>query len=109
METPSFSYKLESRPGQLLIDHLTNTSNACLKSIQTTAFTFGPETEPDVLGHVAGLIGFTHDMGKATVFFQNYINEELAFGKCKYTDTREGAVRRGSQRNEKNGVCLQKY
>jgi len=75
METPSFSYKLESRPGQLLIDHLTNTSNACLKSIQTTAFTFGPETEPDVIGDVAGLIGFTHDLGKATMFFQDYIKE----------------------------------
>jgi len=76
METPSFSYKLESRPGQLLIDHLTNTSVACSKSIQKTSFKFSPEITPVALGDIAGLIGFTHDLGKATQFFQDYITED---------------------------------
>ena len=75
MATPSFSYKLKSRPGQLLIDHLANTSAYCSEKIRNTAFSFNHTMDADIVSDVAGLIGFTHDLGKATRFFQNYISE----------------------------------
>ncbi len=75
MTTPSFSYKLKSRPGQFLIDHLVNTSAYCSEKIKNTFFKFRLAEDTDILSDVAGLIGFTHDLGKATKFFQNYIDE----------------------------------
>ena len=76
METQSFFYKLKSRPGQLLTDHLTHTSDFCSKKIQSISFQFDTKADPALLTDVAGIIGFTHDLGKATGYFQNYINEE---------------------------------
>lgn len=75
MESQSFSCKLESRPGQLLIDHLFNTSKDCAEQVKHTDFQFNPDIAPDVLCVVADLIGYTHDFGKATRFFQSYIHE----------------------------------
>ena len=75
METESFSYKLESRPGQLLIDHLMNTANLCSK-IKEMRLSIGTAHETEILGEIAYLIGFTHDLGKATKFFQDYLRED---------------------------------
>lgn len=75
METESFSYKLESRPGQLLIDHLMNTANLCSK-IKEMRLSIGGEDEIEILGEIACLIGFTHDLGKATGYFQEYLRED---------------------------------
>jgi len=75
MEKESFSYKLKSRPGQLLVDHLTNTAQVCSK-IKETCFSFGMEGDTDVISGAAWLIGYTHDFGKATRYFQEYLKEE---------------------------------
>lgn len=73
MATPSCLFKLESRPGQLLIEHLQNTAQLC-SEIRNKKINF-KGTDIDVLGDVAWLIGFTHDLGKATCFFQEYLKE----------------------------------
>ncbi len=75
MVKESFSYKLESRPGQLLVDHLTNTAQTCSK-IREINFSFGLENDTDFISEVAWLIGFTHDLGKATRYFQEYLKED---------------------------------
>lgn len=75
MEKESFSYKLESRPGQLLIDHLTNTAQICSK-VKDISFSFGVEGDTNFISEVAWLIGYTHDLGKATRYFQKYLKEE---------------------------------
>jgi CRISPR-associated endonuclease/helicase Cas3 len=74
MATPSCLFKLESRPGQLLIDHLQNTAQLC-SEIRNKRINF-KDADIDVLGDVAWLIGFTHDLGKATIFFQEYLKEK---------------------------------
>ncbi|MBL0717368.1 MAG: CRISPR-associated endonuclease Cas3'', partial [Desulfosarcina sp.] len=74
MATPSCLFKLESRPGQLLIDHLENTAKLC-SEIRNKKVNF-KGTDMDVLGNVAWLTGFTHDLGKATCFFQEYLKEK---------------------------------
>ena len=75
MEKESFSYKLESRPGQLLVYHLTNTAEICSK-VKDVSFSFGVKGDTDLISQVAWLIGYTHDLGKATRYFQEYINED---------------------------------
>lgn len=75
METPSFSYKLYSRPGQCLIDHLSNTAVHCSETIRHTLFQFNPAIDADIVYDIAELIGFTHDLGKSTQFFQDYLDE----------------------------------
>ena len=74
MATPSCLFKLESRPGQLLIDHLENTAQLC-SEIRNKKINF-KNANTDILGDVAWLIGFTHDLGKATIFFQEYLKEK---------------------------------
>lgn len=75
MGKESCSYKLESRPGQLLVDHLTRTAHLC-SQIRKRSLTFGAEDETEFLADVAWLIGYTHDLGKATTYFQEYLKEE---------------------------------
>ena len=74
MATHSCLFKLESRPGQLLIDHLENTAQFC-SEIRNKKVNF-KNADIDILGDVAWLIGFTHDLGKATIFFQEYLKEK---------------------------------
>ena len=79
MATPSCLFKLESRPGQRLIDHLENTAQLC-SEIRNKKINFNG-ADIEVLGDVAWLIGFTHDLGKATCFFQEYLKEKDEYKK----------------------------
>lgn len=75
MATESFSYNLKARPGQLLIDHLNNTARLCagVKRYSLNFDKWGTGTE--FIESIAWIIGFTHDLGKATKYFQDYISE----------------------------------
>lgn len=66
---------MASRPGQLLVDHLTNTAALCA-GIRDKKVVFAAPDEMELLGDTAWLIGFAHDLGKATSFFQEYLQEE---------------------------------
>lgn len=75
MATHSCLFKMESRPGQLLIDHLENTAQLC-SEIRNKKVNF-KGTDMDVLGNVAWLTGFTHDLGKATFFSRSILKRKM--------------------------------
>lgn len=70
----SCSYNFQARPSQLLIDHLRSTSNYCLE-ISKLKFSNDSGISGEFLADIAYLIGFTHDLGKATRYFQDYVTE----------------------------------
>ena len=88
MEKKSFSFKLEARPGQPLVDHLTNTASLCSK-IKDLRLTFRTGNETEILGDIAYLIGFTHDLGKATEYFQEYVKEKDEIRKISLKNREE--------------------
>jgi len=69
----SHSSKLLSHPDKLLIDHLRNVGNIASKTVADKSLNL---VESDLLKDMAYIIGITHDFGKATKFFQNYITEK---------------------------------
>ena len=75
MAKTSSSYRMASRPGQLLVNHLTNTAALCAR-IRDKRVIFAAPDEMEMLSDAAWVIGFAHDLGKATDFFQEYLQEE---------------------------------
>jgi CRISPR-associated endonuclease/helicase Cas3 len=69
----SYSFKLKSHPDKLLKDHLHRVGELSKKTIADKSLNID---EADLLKNAAYLIGITHDLGKATKFFQDYINEK---------------------------------
>lgn len=68
----SHSFKLLSHPGKHLMEHLKNVG---LRASNTIADKSLNTMDAKLLRDIAYIIGFTHDFGKATEFFQNYIKE----------------------------------
>jgi len=69
----SYSFKLKSHPDKRLLDHLRQVGELSRKTVEDTSLNID---EKDLLNDAAYLIGITHDMGKATDFFQKYIKEK---------------------------------
>lgn len=72
MESGSFSFKLRSHTDKLLVDHLRNVGEMCRRTVAESARNLD---EANILENVAYIIGATHDLGKATGFFQEYLSE----------------------------------
>jgi CRISPR-associated endonuclease/helicase Cas3 len=70
MENASFSFELESHPSKLLIYHLKNVADFS-RAMVTSANIVNRE----VLADIAYLIGISHDFGKSTSFFQQWLKE----------------------------------
>lgn len=72
-----YSFKLFSHknPDKLLFEHLNNTANLS-KEIINGKFTNLDNIKKENLLDVSYIIGFTHDLGKATRYFQEYLNEK---------------------------------
>jgi CRISPR-associated endonuclease/helicase Cas3 len=68
----SYSFKLKSHPDKLLRDHLHRVGELCRKTVTDKSLNID---DADLLKDTAYLIGITHDLGKATKFFQEYIKE----------------------------------
>lgn len=68
----SYSYKLLSHPNKRLVDHLRKVGELCSKTVSNKSLNIN---EADLLKDTAYIIGITHDLGKATNFFQKYITE----------------------------------
>jgi CRISPR-associated endonuclease/helicase Cas3 len=68
----SYSFKLKSHPDKLLVDHLHQVGELSRKTVADKSLNID---EKDLLRDAAYLIGITHDLGKATKFFQDYIVE----------------------------------
>ena len=73
MESESYSFKLKSHPDKLLVDHLRKVGQLSRRTIKDKSLNID---EKDLLIDVAYLMGVTHDLGKATSFFQEYIIEK---------------------------------
>jgi len=69
----SHSFKLLSRPGKSLIDHLKNVGLIATNTVADKSLNIA---EAELLRDMAYIIGITHDVGKATKFFQKYILEK---------------------------------
>ncbi len=74
MKTSFLLNNLKSHPDKLLKDHLFNVGKYCKDALSLKRLKI-ENIDFDVLQNVAYLIGVSHDFGKATSYFQNYINE----------------------------------
>ena len=68
----SYSFKLKSHPDKRLVDHLHRVGELSKKTVTDKSLNID---NADLLEDAAYLIGITHDLGKATRYFQEYINE----------------------------------
>lgn len=75
MASESRSFRLWSHPDKLLVDHLRRVGQLSRSMVRDKALNVDLH-EKDLLADVAYLMGVTHDLGKATRFFQEYIREE---------------------------------
>ncbi len=73
MENESYSFRLKSHPEKLLVHHLENVGNLSREAVAGKSLN---REDADLLKDAAYIIGVTHDLGKATDFFQEYINEK---------------------------------
>jgi len=66
------SFRLKSHPDKLLIDHLQRVGDLCMNTVEENSLNI---EDAELLREAAYIVGITHDMGKATRFFQEYIAE----------------------------------
>ena len=73
----SSSFNLKSHPDKFLIDHLRNVGLFCKNTIQSKKI--NPNIfnlNDEILVNFSYITGVSHDFGKGTINFQNYINEK---------------------------------
>jgi CRISPR-associated endonuclease/helicase Cas3 len=68
-------YKLKSHEDKLLINHLQNVANSS-RQIINNKFLNLKLIEKNHLANISYIIGISHDFGKATIYFQDYILEK---------------------------------
>ncbi len=71
------SFKLKSHPNKLLKDHLVNVANLSKEIIETKSI-----QNKEIFTEIAYLIGITHDFGKSTTYFQNWLEKEVKSQKA---------------------------
>ncbi len=64
-----------SHPGKLLNDHLEQVANSCVIKFNRTKHNLSDFFPTKIWEKLVWLIGFSHDIGKATKYFQNYLFE----------------------------------
>jgi CRISPR-associated endonuclease/helicase Cas3 len=72
----SYSFKLKSHPDKLLKDHLNNVGEFCYDTLKSKYLKIDEFLDFKILLDISYIIGITHDIGKSTTFFQEYLNEE---------------------------------
>ena len=83
MKTSFLLNNLKSHPDKLLKEHLFNVGKYCRETLSTKKLNIEKYIDFDTLQDVAYLIGVTHDFGKATSYFQDYITEKDETKKAK--------------------------
>ncbi|MHA1381527.1 MAG: CRISPR-associated helicase Cas3', partial [Candidatus Helarchaeota archaeon] len=76
-----FSFKLLARPGELLVEHSERVADLSIKRFKDYSHNLSIilDLEGSILENLVYTTGFSHDFGKATSYFQEYIkadNEE---------------------------------
>ena len=77
------SNKPKSHPDKFLEEHLLSVGNLCQEIISSKKLNLDRYIDYEILQDISFLIGLTHDCGKATSYFQNYINEKDGTRKAK--------------------------
>jgi CRISPR-associated endonuclease/helicase Cas3 len=75
MEKILFSSKLYSHPDKLLVDHLTDVANSCVVKFKDIKHNLTSYFSDEIWEKLVWVMGFSHDIGKATSFFQAYLIE----------------------------------
>jgi len=70
------SFSCKSHPEKLLITHLKNSAEFCREGIHKLSFNGKDFISKKILEDIAYIIGFSHDIGKATSYFQEYLEEK---------------------------------
>ncbi len=76
MEKTLSSCKLESHPGKKLITHLEKVAELSAQTVEEKDINVEKNYSKYRLVDIAYIIGFTHDIGKATSDFQEYLTEK---------------------------------
>ncbi len=71
-----FSSKIYSHPDKLLFVHLQNVAASCLKKFKETKHNMSSYFTNNYWEKLVWLMGFSHDFGKATSYFQKYLFEK---------------------------------
>jgi len=79
----SLSNDLRSHPDRLLLCHLKNVGALSEEILKLKKLNLDGFIDSETLKKVSYIIGITHDFGKTTRFFQEYINEEDEKKKVK--------------------------
>ena len=85
MKTLCLFNKLKSHTDKLLENHLLSVGNMCEEIISSKKLNLDEYIDSKVLQDISYLVGVTHDCGKVTTYFQDYINEtdEIKNGRFK--------------------------
>jgi len=75
--------RLEARPGQGLDHHLEGVAEYSRRIVEQKELSFEGNPKDDIV-RIAHILGASHDFGKATGYFQRYIDEEAPTPDEKY-------------------------
>ncbi|PKP54595.1 MAG: CRISPR-associated helicase/endonuclease Cas3 [Candidatus Altiarchaeales archaeon HGW-Altiarchaeales-3] len=75
-KTSSLLNELKSHPDKSLFDHLENVGNLSKESLESKKLNLDEFVDFETLKDISYLIGVTHDFGKATNYFQEYMTEK---------------------------------
>jgi len=67
----SSSFQLKSHPNRYLVKHLSNVAGTCGRLAPSEAYSV--ELDPTEIREMWHIIGASHDVGKATKYFQEYV------------------------------------
>jgi len=82
-KTLSLLNNLKSHPDKALIDHLKNVGNRSREILESKNLNLDNFIDFEILKDISFLIGISHDFGKSTLYFQEYIKEEDESKKAK--------------------------
>jgi len=85
----SLLIKLKSHPDKLLYEHLQKVGGLCQRNLSLKKLNIDKYVDFNVLRDISYLIGVTHDFGKSTSYFQDYLQEENEIKKIKLKNNLE--------------------
>ncbi len=87
--------RLKSHSDKLLCEHLQKVGDLCQKNLSLKKLNIDEYVDFNVLRDISYLIGITHDFGKSTTYFQDYLQEqdEIKKTELRYKpETRHGFI-----------------
>lgn len=84
-----YSYKLESHTGVSLIQHLKFVGDRCYKLINNKNINF--KYDKKTIKYIAKVMGYCHDLGKGTKYFQEYLKNSEEYLNNNSSDLKSHA------------------